>query len=193
MQGLADFPIKILYIPSLEVEIFLILSTVCYLLILSPLRVSLLSFSGSTVIVLGTSKPENPSVNGTNLSWQCFIDSVNIGRSPPPTFILPTGSDGTQNNWMLCGNNEFQDGLHLLTVAVTNSGQDAFQFDRNLIVPSASVTVNGSFLRIDATDSAIKYSPGWDFSSQWTNLSMPNLNSSYTKVSGSTLTLQFCG
>ena len=78
-------------------------------------------------------------------------------------------------------------------MVVTNPDQEAFLFDRIQFAPSASVPVNESYLRIDATDPAIKYSPGWEFSDQWTNLTLPNQNASYTNVSGTTLTVQFCG
>ena len=66
-----------------------------------------------------------------------------------------------QNNWILCAA-QFQDRPHLLTVNANVSNEQTFWFDQIQYVPSASVSLNQSLLRIDASDLAIQYSNlGW--------------------------------
>ena len=73
------------------------------------------------------------------------------------------------------------------------SNQQTFWFDRIQYAPSASVSLNQSFLRIDASDSAIQYS-GWEPVISPVNERMyyPD-NASTTHTTGATLTYQFSG
>jgi hypothetical protein len=94
-----------------------------------------------------------------------------------------------QNNWPLCGPAQFQDGPHLLTVNATVRSQ-TFWIDQIQYAPSASVSLNQSLLRINATDSAIQYSPIDD----WQPVNVFPLGLTiFTTVNGSTITYQFSG
>jgi hypothetical protein len=177
-------------------QAFLFLSTVCPVyftdFLSSPLILSSfsLALAGSAVIVYGTSIVTNDT--GTlDLTWECFIDNTSIGSSLPPALI-----DGSQNNWILCGGGSglFQDGPHLLTVNANVSNQQTFWFDQIQYAPSASVSLNQSLLRIDSSDSAIQYSPGWTFMEQpITYNSLEGWNYSLTSTTGATFTYQFSG
>ena len=50
----------------------------------------------------------------------------------------------------------------MLTVNANVSNEQTFWFDQIQYAPSASVSLNQSLLRIDPSDSAIQYSPGWE-------------------------------
>ena len=186
----------------MSVQAFLLISAVCPVyfsdLLLSP--PTLLLFSGSAVIVYGTSITTNAS--GTqDPTWECFIDNTSIGWSLSSDNYYVQG--GGQNNWPLCfgGPAQFQDGPHSLTVKAKVSNQQTFWFDQIQYAPSASVSLNQSFLRIDSNDSAIQYSPagGWTLvnSDQYQIISDMELkiygNVSYTQTTGATLTYQFFG
>ena len=202
IQGLWDPLFKILYTASMSMQIFLLISAVCLVyftdLLSSPPTISL--FSGSAVIVYGTSITTNAS--GTqDPTWECFIDNASIG------FSLSSNATsrvrGNQNNWPLCvgGPAQFQDGPHSLTVKANVSNQQTFWFDQIQYAPSASVSLNQSLLRIDPRDSAIQYSPagGWTLmnSDQFRIITDDEINtgvnSSYTQTTGATLTYQFFG
>ena len=156
--------------------------------LLSPLTVS--SFSGSAVIVYGTSNTTN--TNGTqDPTWECFIDHTSIGSSPPSSVAL----NASENNWILCGAGPTQlnDGPHLLTVNASVSKQ-TFWFDQIQYAPSAGVSLNQSFLRIDASDSAIQYSPGWQFNDNPINYTTTKFgNYSLAGVDEGNLTYEFSG
>jgi hypothetical protein len=154
-----------------------------------------LSFSGSAVIVYGTSITTNAS--GTqDPTWECFIDNNSIGSSPPSSASLALNE--SENNWILCGAGptQLQDGPHLLTVNASVSNQ-TFWFDQIQYAPSASVSLNQSLVRIDASDSEIQYSPAseWQFSNGPMNYtsSLNTVNSSYTQVNGANLIYMFSG
>ena len=156
----------------------------CTDLLSTPLTVS--SFLGSAVLVYGTSITTNAS--GTqDPTWECFIDNTSIGYSPAPST--------SENNWILCGGgpSQFQDGSHLLTVKTNVSNQQNFWFDHIQYAPSASVSLNQSFLRIDSSDSIIQYSSGWQSSDESISYTQFSQNTSYTQITGSTLTYQFFG
>ena len=159
-------------------------------------------FSGSAVIVYGTSITTN--VSGTqDPTWECFIDHISIGWSLSSNATIQF--EGSQNNWPLCtsGPAQFQDGPHSLTVKANVSNQQTFWFDQIQYAPSASVSLNNSFLRIDSKDSAIQYSAGgWLFVNSSTKDSTFPItgsvldfggNFSYAKTTGATLTYQFFG
>ena len=155
-------------------------------LLSSPLTGTLSSFSGSGVIVYGTSITTNAS--GTqDPTWECFIDNTSIGWSPAPST--------SENNWILCGGGpgQFQDGHHLLTVKANVSNHQTFWFDHIQYAPSAGVSQNQSLLRIDSSDSAIQYSSGWQSSNEPISYTQFSENTSYTQISGATLTYQFFG
>ena len=141
-------------------------------------------FLGSAILVYGTSTTTNAS--GTqDPTWECFIDNTSIGWSPAPST--------SENNWILCGSGQFQDGPHLLTVKANVSNQQNFWFDKIQYAPSASVSLNQSILRIDSNDSVIQYSSGWQFSDESISYTQFSENTSYTQITGATLTYQFFG
>jgi hypothetical protein len=158
------------------------------LFIFDPLS---LSFSGSTIYVYGTSITTNAS--GTqDPTWECFIDNNSIGWFPAPST--------SQNNWILCGADQFRDGPHVLTLKANVSNHQTFWLDQIQYAPSASVSLNDSLLRIDSNDPAIQYSNGWHntvltYESPEFNLSMTtaNGNTSSTLVNGTEFTYEFSG
>jgi hypothetical protein len=179
---------KTLYTASISMQAFLLISAVCPIyfsdLLSSPPTLSL--FSGSAVAVYGTS---------ITTTWECFIDNTNI-----VSYVVSEGKG--QNNWPLCdsGGIQFQDGPHSLTVnAVANvSNRQTFWFDQIQYAPSASVSLNQSLLRIDSSDSAIQYSPAGGWTDSFNTGIDPDSeivsgNSSYTQITGATLTYQFSG
>ena len=150
----------------------------------TPLTLSL--FLGSAVVVYGTSITTNAS--GTqDPTWECFIDNISIGWSPAPST--------NENNWILCGGgpSQFQDGSHLLTVKANVTNRQTFWFDYIQYTPSASVSLNQSILRIDSSDSVIQYSSGWQSSDEPISYTQFSENTSYTQITGATLTYQFSG
>ena len=178
----------------MSLQTFLSLSAVCpsYFIDLfsSPLTLSL--FSGSGITVYGTSITTNAS--GTqDPTWECFIDNTSIGWSLASA--APNKPGGSQNNWILCGGgpDQFQDGHHILTVNANVSNQQTFWFDQIQYTPSANVSLDQLFLRIDANDPAIQYSSGWSFSDYPISYTQINGNGSSTQLPGATLTYQFSG
>jgi hypothetical protein len=187
IQGHLDPLFKTLYTASMSLQTFLFLSVVCPVyftdLLSSPLTLS--SFSGSEVLVYGTSITTNAS--GTqDPTWECFIDNTSIGWSPASPISV--------NNWILCGGgpSQFQDGLHLLTVKANVSNQQTFWFDQIQYAPSANVSLNQSLLRIDSTDFAIQYGSGWQSLVSLIQLGF-SIDASYTQINGASLTYQFSG
>jgi hypothetical protein len=149
------------------------------------------SFSGSRVYVYGTSIVTT-NASGTHSTWECFIDNIRISRFPAPST--------SQNNWILCGADQVQDGPHLLTVKANVSNQQTFWLDQIQYAPSASVSLNDSILRIDSSDPAIQYSNGWQtsliaFSGPEFNFTSTtaNGNTSSTSVNGTGFTYEFSG
>jgi hypothetical protein len=178
LQGLLDHLLKTRCTASLSMQIFLFLSTVWLVyfadLLSSPLTLS--SFSGSAVLVYGTTITTNAS-GSQDPTWECFIDNSSIGFSSAPST--------SENNWFLCGK-EFQDGPHVLTVKTNVSNQQTFWFDQIQYNPSTSVSLNQSVLRIDSSDPVIQYSSGWQSLVQL-------INTSYTQITAASLTYQFTG
>jgi hypothetical protein len=185
LREIMDPLFNTLYTVSLSMQIFLFLSTVYLVyftdLLSSPL--TLTSFSGSAVLVYGTIIITNAS-KSQDPTWECFIDNSSIGFSSAPL--------SSQNNWVLCGGG-FQDGPHVLTVKANVSDDQTFWFDQIQYDPSASVSLNQPFLRIDSNDSAIQYSSGWEHLNQPITYAQFNRNKSNTQVNGSYLTYQFHG
>ena len=196
IQGLWDPLFKTLYTASMSLQAFLFISAVCPVyftdLFSSPPTGTLL-FSGSAIVVYGTiANSSITNASGTqDPTWECFIDNNSIGWILPPT-------DGTQNNYDLCdgGPAHFEDGPHSLTLKVNVSNQQTFWFDQIQYAPSASVSLNQSFLRIDSNDSAIQYSPagGWSYQAIFSSgISLFGGNTSSTQITGAALTYQFFG
>ena len=82
----------------------------------------------------------------------------------------------------MCGNIQLQNGPHVLTVKANVSNQQTFWFDQ-IQCNSAS---NETLLRIDSRNSEIQYSSGWQSLLQL-------ISTSYTQITGATLTYQFTG
>ena len=172
IQGHLDPLFKTLYTASMSLQTFLFLSTVfhVYLFAFEP---SHSSFSGSAVIVYGTTITTNAS--GTqDPTWECFIDNISIGWSTAPS--------SSENNWIICDNILLQDGPHVLTVNANVSNQQTFWFDQIQCTSASDET----FLRIDSSNPEIRYSSGWQSLVQL-------LNTSYTQITGAALTYQFTG
>ena len=133
-------------------------------------------FSGSEVIVLGTSITTNAS--GTqDPTWECFVDNISIGWN------LSAGAR-TENHWVFCQSGLLPDGPHVLSTNVTVLRQQTFWFDQIQYVPSSNVPLDNSTVMIDSTDPAVQYSSGWTELDGIVNL---------TKAAGSTVTFQFFG
>ena len=187
IQGLLVPLLKGLYTASMSLQTFLFLSAVCPIyftdLLSSPLTLS--SFSGSEVLVYGTTITTNAS-GSQDPTWECFIDNTSIGWSPAPPMSV--------NNWILCGGGpgQFQDGPHLLTVKANVSNQQTFWFDQIQYAPSANVSLNQSLLRIDSSDVAIHYDSGWQSLASLIQSGF-TINAVYTQTNGTSLTYQFSG
>jgi hypothetical protein len=157
-------------------------------------------FSGSSVIVYGTSITTNAS--GTqDPTWECFIDNTSIGWSVSSSSIgnSSTIELGSQNNWPLC-EAQFQDGPHSLTVNANVSNQQTFWFDQIQYAPSASVSLNQSLLRIDSFDAEIQYTPAgvWNTTSSNVIFNIEEFpgkfgNITSTQIYGANLTYRFSG
>ena len=139
------------------------------------LSLLLWSFSGSQVIVLGTTITTNSS-GIQDPTWECFIDNASIGWNTTAVVI--------ENNWILCEDSYLLDGPHVLRVQVIVSNQQTFWFDQIQYLPSFNVSLDQSIVRIDSTDEAVQYSSGW--------LPLTG-NVNYTQTEGSSLTLDFSG
>ena len=184
IQEVMDLLFNILYTVPLSMYILHFLSAVCLVYSTDfPSPLTLSSFSGSSILVYGTSITIKVS-GSQDPSWECFIDNTSIGSNP--------ASPTSENNWVLCGGG-FPDGLHVLTVKANVSDGQAFWFDHIQYDPSASVSLNQSLLRIDSNDSAIQYSSGWEFFLPPITYTQFNMNSSVTPNNGSYLTYQFYG
>ena len=105
-----------------------------------------------------------------------------------------------ENNWILCGAGPAQlleDGPHVLTVNANVPNQQTFWFDQIQYAPSANVSLNQSFLRIDSSDPAIQYSRGlWNIDvgnpiNYTSSLSVMNVTAS--AINGAFLTYEFSG
>ena len=146
-------------------------------------------FSGTTLLVYGTSITTNDSETPAQdpTSWQCFIDGVGI-----ELLSVPTSENGF-NFWVLCGAFNFVDGSHLLNVIAKVSNQQTFWFDQIQYIPSASISLNQSLLRIDSNDSQIQYGSGWHSFLPLMELGYAITNVSYTQTNGTSLTYQFSG
>jgi len=149
-------------------------------------------FNGSEVFVYGTYV-----IPATGLppavTVECLVDFISIGGPP---------ADDSENNWLFCGTEkgqfQLQDGLHFLTVQVNMSDLNTqpFWFDRIQYAPSTNVSLNQPLLRIDSTDTAIQYSPGWQsMNSLLFQVEQLGLffNASFTQTPGTSLTYQFSG
>ena len=133
-------------------------------------------FSGSQLIVLGTSITTNAS--GTqDPTWECFVDGISIGWN------ISAGSE-TENSWVFCRNDLIKDGPHVLSMNVTVLHLQNFWFDQIQYLPSSNVPLYNSTLRVDSSDPAVQYSSGWTESLDIVNL---------TQSAGSTVTFQFFG
>ncbi|KDR68491.1 hypothetical protein GALMADRAFT_256714 [Galerina marginata CBS 339.88] len=112
------------------------------------------TFSGSRVIVYGTSKVEPGGANGHDPSWACSVDGVSI---PAKDAI-----DFSENNWILCEADSLSDGQHTVKVQGTVlDPTNTFWFDRFNYVPSSSVSLDNVALFVDSSDPAIQYGSGW--------------------------------
>ena len=132
-------------------------------------------FSGSKIVVLGTSITTN--ISGTqDPTWECFVDNISIGWN------ISAGS-GAENNWVLC-QSDLQDGPHVLTTNVTVLQEQIFWFDQIQYLPSSNVSLDNSTVRVDSSDPAIQYGSGWTELGGFVNL---------TQTAGSTVTYDFFG
>ena len=148
-------------------------------------------FSGSQVIVLGTSMTKAASRTPTqDPTWECFVDNISIGWG------FSAGA-GSENNWVFC-QSDLHDGPHVLSINVTVLDVQTFWFDQIQYIPSSNVPLDSSTVRVDSSDPAILYSSGSNpiegglplYGPQWKELdSIVN----FTQVAGSTVTYQFFG
>jgi len=113
-------------------------------------------------------------------SWQCFVDNISIGGRN--TVELPSSS---QNSLVFCQSNNLRDGPHVLSVNVS-TGVPPIWFDQIQYLPSSNVSLDQSIVRVDSSDSAIRYSSGWMEDS-------PSKSVNYTQTAGSTVTYEFSG
>ena len=77
-------------------------------------------FSGSEIIVLGTSITTNAS-GSQDPTWECFVDNISIGWN------LSSGARA-ENTWTFC-QSALQDGPHVLSTNVTVLHQQTFWFE----------------------------------------------------------------
>ena len=97
------------------------------------------------------------------------------------------------------GPSQLQDGPYLLTMNANVSEPRTFWFDQIQYAPSVSVSLNQSLLRIDPSDSAIQFSPGWQSMDGPISFDSNALafkssgNISYTQTMDANLIYQFSG
>ncbi|KAG6904815.1 hypothetical protein DXG01_006988 [Tephrocybe rancida] len=111
------------------------------------------SFVGTSVTVLGTTHLAKIA-NATKFdpSWECFVDEISIGSTPP--FKFP------ENNWELCSQATLNDGPHEITINVTTTG-NIFWLDYITYTPSAAASYEKAVLRVENSDPAILLGAGW--------------------------------
>ncbi|KAF8880026.1 hypothetical protein BD779DRAFT_1676089 [Infundibulicybe gibba] len=133
-------------------------------------------FKGSSPQVWGTNSVTN--ISGVlNPSWECFVDGVSIGSTPP--------SLEEENQFRFCGGDNIADGIHTLTVNVTLSRKsEAFWFDYITYLPPASGPPESATVLVSRIDPAIVYSMGWGTLSGY---------ASFTQTIGAQVTFNFTG
>ncbi|KAF8802696.1 hypothetical protein BYT27DRAFT_7172525 [Phlegmacium glaucopus] len=131
-------------------------------------------FSGSSVVVFGTSITTNASTHFP--TWECFIDNKTIGSKD--------SCEPARNYCIFCQNDQLQDGPHVLSVRVKVVNEQTFWFDQIQYIPSSNVSLDQSLLRIDSSDPTIQYSAAWQSGPDIVN---------YTQIAGSSLTYEFSG
>ena len=87
--------------------------------------------------------------------WECFIDNISIGAKPHSDLINP------ENNWILCDSDSLADGTHNFTLQATIYPDGNFWFDQVQYVPSVGLSLDSSLILVNASDSAIQYTTGW--------------------------------
>ena len=198
IQGVLDPLFKTHYTVSMSMQAFLLLLAVCPVyyftdFISSPLTLSSF-FSGSVVSVYGT-YITNDGTHCQGPTWECFVDySLSYLNSGLNITSLAPRPKTSINNWPLCYG-QFADGDHILTVNVyvTNQSEQSFWFDQIRYAPSANVLLDQSILRIDSTDTAITYSPGWLWLNQATNYTQLFGNTYYTQDNRAWFAFNFSG
>jgi hypothetical protein len=110
--------------------------------------------TGTSIQILGTNNRVN-TTNGFDPSWECFLDKISIGATPP--FQYP------ENNWLLCEQLQLVDGPHVVTVNVTQATASGrtFWFDDATYTPSSNVSKDRAYILVDNVDSDIVYGDGW--------------------------------
>jgi hypothetical protein len=107
---------------------------------------------GTLVKIYGTNNRVN-TTSGWDPRWECFIDNVSIGATDPFPY--------DENNWLLCGQTDLNDGLHTITVNVTSTTGQPFWFDYVQYAPSSSVSEETAYIVVDHLDPGIEYGIGW--------------------------------
>jgi hypothetical protein len=110
-------------------------------------------------------------------TWDCFIDGISIGPTPPFKFA--------ENNWVFCNHLGLVDGPHVLTVNATVLKNHTFWFDNIRYVPSASVPLDQAAIIVDSLDSRLQYGTGWG--------AVGGGSANMTTVAGSMFTFDFIG
>jgi hypothetical protein len=111
-------------------------------------------FAGSSVRVIGATNRVNTST-GFDPSWECFVDKISIGATPPYQY--------PETNWLLCEQKQLVDGQHVVTVNVNQATQAGrtFWVDDIIYTPSSNVTSDGGYTLVSNLDPAIAYGDGW--------------------------------
>ncbi|KAF8895140.1 hypothetical protein BD779DRAFT_1497675 [Infundibulicybe gibba] len=83
--------------------------------------------------------------------YDCFVDQVQIVKHNPPS---------TPGPWTMCDTRTIN-GPHTLTVNITDPGPIGLWFDYIIYEPEPQADITAGIYRIDKSDPAIVYSPGW--------------------------------
>ncbi|KAF5372356.1 hypothetical protein D9615_009233 [Tricholomella constricta] len=111
-----------------------------------------LTFQGTSIRVVGTTKLSRINETHWDPSWECFVDQISIGATKP--FAFP------ENNWNLCQQSVLNDGQHEITVKVTSAGT-TFWLDYLVFTPSPEVSYDEAVLLVENSDTGILYDSSW--------------------------------
>ncbi|KAI3604429.1 hypothetical protein WG66_008444 [Moniliophthora roreri] len=147
-----------------------------------------------TFEVWGAKDTRKISRNSTNVDddltklpgWKCFVDGNEI-----PRINYLTNIEQITNN-LLCELSGLSAGPHTVTVNVTidDPNTQTFWFDKLEYLPMEDVKLDGEVIRIDSSDSSIRYDNG---TGNWIERPAATPISNSTDVPGESLSFRFNG